>query len=238
MNSDTEKPQTMTFRLGLARSKAWLAPAVLLLMSACASPHSDIGTPSAARAVLWDAEIERLMASEDVKGLAVAVIEGDDITHLETYGLRNVERALPLEQDTIMYGASLTKAAFAYMVLQLVDEGRIDLDRPIADYLDRPLPSYPDWTSLEGDEDWRRVTPRNILTHSTGLANLRFLEPDQNLDFHFTPGESYAYSGEGFYLLQFVIEEGLGLDVKAEMQARVRPLRHAPHGHAVAGRFR
>ena len=46
------------------------------------------------------------------------------------------------EPDTIMYGASLTKAVFAYTVMQLVDEGRIDLDRSIADYLPRPLPDY------------------------------------------------------------------------------------------------
>jgi CubicO group peptidase (beta-lactamase class C family) len=161
------------------------------------------------------------MAAQDVKGLAVAVIEGGRITHLRAYGFRNVENGLPLQTDTVMYGASLTKAAFAYMVLQLVDEGLVDLDRPIADYLDRPLPSYPDWASLEGDEAWRLLTPRIILTHGTGLANLRFLEPNQDLRFHFTPGESHAYSGEGFYLLQFVLEEGLGLDVKAEMQARI-----------------
>lgn len=174
-----------------------------------------------ARANALDAEIGRLMAAEDVKGLAVAVIEGDEITHLAAYGYRNVEKALPLETDTVMYGASLTKAAFAYMVLQLVDEGLIDLDRSIADYLDKPLPSYADWVSLEEDDEWRDLTPRIILTHSTGLANLRFLEPDQDIKFHFTPGKHYAYSGEGFYLLQFVLEEGLGLNVKAEMQARV-----------------
>ncbi|WP_375210642.1 serine hydrolase domain-containing protein, partial [Hyphococcus sp.] len=121
----------------------------------------------------------------------------------------------------IMYGASLTKAAFAYMVLQLVDEGLVDLDRPIADYLDRPIPDYEGWAVLEGDEDWRRVTPRHVLTHTTGLHNLRFLEPNRDLKFHFTPGDAYAYSGEGFWLLQLMLEEGLGLDVKEEMQRRM-----------------
>ena len=165
------------------------------------------------------------MAQEDVKGLAIAVIDGREITHLKTFGWRNVEKRLPLESDTIMYGASLTKAAFAYMVLQLVDEGLIDLDAPISQYLDKPLPEYGDaedgWASLKGDEDWRLLTPRILLTHSSGLANLRSLEPDWDLSFHFRPGSNYAYSGEGFYLLQFVLEEGLGLDVKAEMQRRV-----------------
>ena len=165
------------------------------------------------------------MKKADVKGLAIAVIDGKDITHVKTFGYRNVEKRLPLETDTIMYGASLTKAAFAYMVLQLVDEGKIDLDRPIAEYLPSRCPTYNEgdrsWGTLKGEEDWRLLTPRILLTHSSGLANLRFLEPDQKLRFHFKPGHGYAYSGEGYYLLQFVLEEGLGLDVKAEMQRRI-----------------
>jgi CubicO group peptidase (beta-lactamase class C family) len=187
-------------------------------ISACASL---LPNPQSLRGDDLDQEISRLMAKEDVKGLAFAIIENNEVTHVGSYGYRNVERGLPLETDTIMYGASLTKAAFAYMVLQLVDEGLVDLDQPIAKNLDRPLPTYTDWQSLESDEDWRNVTPRHILTHSSGLANLRFLEPNMDLKFHFTPGESYAYSGEGIYLLQFMLEEGLGLDVKAEMQARI-----------------
>lgn len=192
-------------------------------LASCVSAPGD-GAKSAGdyfRGARLDAEIARLMTKEDVKGLAVAIIENDAISHLKAYGFRNVEQKLPLGQETVMYGASLTKAAFAYMVLQLVDEGLIELDRPIPDYLDKPLPSYEDWKSLEGDEEWRLLTPRMMLSHSTGLANLRFLEPDQDLRFHFRPGSGYAYSGEGFYLLQFILEEGLGLDVRAEMQRRI-----------------
>ena len=62
------------------------------------------------------------MASEDVPGLALALIDEGRIVHVAAYGLRNVERDLPLERDTVMYAASLTKTAVAYLVLQLVDE--------------------------------------------------------------------------------------------------------------------
>lgn len=203
------------------RRIAPLFGAVLIVAACDKGPDHKVPRHALPDSETIDAEVARLMAAEDVKGMAVAVIDGDKIVHLAAYGARNVEKNLPLETDTVMYGASLTKAAFAYMTLQLVDEGLIDLDTTIDNYLEKPLPEYPDWTSLEGDEEWRLLTPRIILTHSTGLANLRFLEPNRDLKFHFTPGESYAYSGEGFYLLQFVLEEGLGLDVKAEMQARV-----------------
>lgn len=74
---------------------------------------------------------------------------------------------------------------------------------------------------LEGDERWRKLTPRMLLTHSSGFANFGFLEPDRRLRFHFDPGTRYAYSGDGIMLLQFVLERGLGLDVGQEMQRRV-----------------
>ncbi|HKR25529.1 MAG TPA: serine hydrolase domain-containing protein, partial [Allosphingosinicella sp.] len=134
----------------------------------------------------------------------------------------------PLEPDTVMYGASLTKAVFAYAVMQLAEEGRIDLDRSIADYLPRPLPDYDQeeenyapWHHLAGDERWRRLTPRILLSHRSGFGNFAFLEPDGRLRFHFDPGARYAYSGEGLILLQFVLERGLGLNLGAEMQRRV-----------------
>lgn len=168
-----------------------------------------------------DAEARRLMAREDVKGMAVAVIDNGEIVHVAAYGKRNVEKNLPLQTDTIMYGASVTKAAFAYMVMQLVDEHRIDLDRSIADYLPRPLPAYEDYTDLAGDERWRKLTPRIILNHTTGFANMRTLEEDQKLRFHRAPGERYGYSNEGIWVLQTVLEQGLHLDVGKEMQKRV-----------------
>ena len=161
------------------------------------------------------------MAREDVKGMAVAVIDGGEVVHVGAYGLANVAEQRPLRTDTVMYGASLTKAAFAYFVMQLVDEGRFDLDRPLASYLPRPLPEYEDFADLAGDDRWRALTARNVLNHTTGFANFRWLEEDQKLRFHTDPGTRYGYSGEGFYILQLTLEEGLGLDVGAEMQRRV-----------------
>jgi CubicO group peptidase (beta-lactamase class C family) len=192
--------------------------AVTLMLAACSTTDAVRPLPSAAAI---DAEAQRLMASQDVKGMAIAVIDNGAVVHVATFGQRNVERNLPLQTDTIMYGASLTKTAFAYMVLQLVDEGRLDLDRSIAEYLPRPLPEYEDYADLVADERWRQLTPRIILNHATGFANFRWLEEDEKLRFHWAPGERYGYSGEGFYILQLALEEGLGLDVRAEMQRRV-----------------
>ncbi|MBL9095350.1 MAG: beta-lactamase family protein [Alphaproteobacteria bacterium] len=190
------------------------------------SAHAAPAVPTAAAI---DAEVARAMASTGAKGLAVAVIEDGRVGHVKSYGLRNAAGD-PLQTATVMYGASLTKAVFAYTVMQLVEEGVIGLDVPIERYLSKPLPAYTEqdvedryarWSDLAGDERWRKLTARILLTHSPGFANFGFLEPDGKLRFHFEPGARYAYSGDGFILLQFVLERGLGLDLGREMQARV-----------------
>lgn len=168
-----------------------------------------------------DATVQRLMASEQVPGLGVALIRDGRVTYVKAYGLRNVEQKFPLKADTVMYGASLTKATFAYFVMQLVDEGRLDLDRPIAVYLPKPLPEYPRYKDLAGDARWQKLTMRILLSHTTGFANFRWIEEGRKLRFHRVPGERYGYSGEGILLAQFVLEAGLKLDVGAEMQRRI-----------------
>ena len=181
--------------------------------------------PTIAAAPVDDA-VRAAMARTGAKGLAIAVIVDGRPAYVRTYGARNAagER---LETKTVMYGASLTKALFAYTVMQLVDEGRVDLDRPIGDYLAKPLPDYGNlddygnWGDLAGDERWRRLTPRILLAHGSGFANFSFFEPDRKLRFHFDPGRRYAYSGEGIILLQFALEKGLGIDLGAEMKRRV-----------------
>jgi CubicO group peptidase (beta-lactamase class C family) len=193
-----------------------------LSLIGCANSQDKPYVPDA-EAIAADAL--RFMKREDVQGMALAVIEDGKVAHVAAYGQRNVERNLPLTTNTIMYGASLTKTAFAYMVLQLVDEGRLDLDASVAELLPRPLPEYDDgdddYSDLAGDERWRSLTPRILLTHTSGFANFRWLETDQRLRFHYDPGSRYGYSGEGFYILQLILEQGLGLDVGKEMQTRV-----------------
>ena len=193
---------------------------VLLTVPAASSAKSRLSAQGI------DSEVRSAMARTGARGLAMAVVDDGRPVLVRAWGERNAAGA-PLETDTIMYGASLTKAVFAYTVMQLVEEGKLDLDRPLAGYLPRPLPDYGNlddygnWGDLAGDDRWRRVTARHVLTHSVGWANFSFLEPDQKLKFHFDPGARYAYSGEGIILLQFVIEKGLGLDLGAEMKRRV-----------------
>lgn len=167
-----------------------------------------------------DKEIERLMTAEKIPGVAVAVVENGKVTHVVTKGVRNASGD-PLTPDTIMYAASITKAAFSYYVLMLADDGKVDLDRSVAEILPKPLPAYPRYADLGVDERWKTITLRRLLTHSSGLADQRFYDPENRFRFNLEPGTRYAYSNEGINLAQFIIEEGLGLKVGDEMNRRL-----------------
>jgi CubicO group peptidase (beta-lactamase class C family) len=206
--------------------RLWLLPILWFpIATAVARP---LPRPSA-----LDAKVHAIMAETGGKGLALAIIDHGRVRYAKAYGVRNAAGD-PLRDDTVMYGASLTKTLFAYTVLQLVDQKKLSLDAPLADYLDKPLPEYgpdpvhPDkygpYRDLAGDPRWKRITARMVLTHSTGFANFWFVEPDNKLRIHFDPGTQYSYSGEGMILLQFVIEngrkdKGLGLDLGRLTQA-------------------
>jgi CubicO group peptidase (beta-lactamase class C family) len=191
----------------------------------CAAGGATI--PDFPGGIAIDAKFRAIMTRTHANGVAVAVIDHGAIRYVRAYGIRDAA-GQPLTEDTVMYGASLTKTVFAYTVLQLADQGRIKLGTPIKDDLDRPLPSYgpdpvfPDkygpYKDLAGDPRWEKITPRMCLTHSTGFSNFWFIEPDRRLHIHFEPGTHFSYSGEGMILLQFVIEhgrasQGLGLDL-------------------------
>jgi CubicO group peptidase (beta-lactamase class C family) len=91
--------------------------------------------------------------------------------------------------------ASLSKPVFASAVQKLAKEGKIDWNRPLQDYVD---------LGLEGTA--RKITALHVLTHSTGLTNWRF-QPNLPLTSAFEPGTKWQYSGEGFVLLQRVVEK-------------------------------
>ncbi|WP_447755185.1 serine hydrolase domain-containing protein [Sphingopyxis fribergensis] len=200
-----------------AAKLAWILP-LLWAAPAVAKPMPD------KEAIAKTAQ--KAMAATGARGLAIATIDNGKVVSVQAFGERNA-KGDPLTPQTIMYGASLTKAVFAYSVLRLVDEGKVDLDKPIAGMLAKPLPdygnldAYGNWGDLAGDERWRTITPRMVLNHSTGFANFHFLEPDGKLRIHFDPGRRYGYSGEGIMLLQFGLDQGLGLDTGKQVQRLV-----------------
>src|SRR5579871_1627439 len=153
-----------------------------------------------------DSIIKQLMDTADVTGLCLGVIIDDKPVYVKAYGYSNKAKNKWNDTATSFYGASLAKPLFGYMVMQLVDKGLIDLDKPLYKYLPKPLPEYENYKDLAADERWKLITARHCLSHTTGFPNWREIDNNGKLAIFFTPGKMYSYSGEGIELLQLVIE--------------------------------
>ena len=167
------------------------------------------------------------MKAANVSGVAVSVFNDNKPVFTETYGLANVQESTPFEKTSVMYAASLAKAVFAYVAMQYVDEQLIDLDKPLVQYLSKPLPDFAidgfkrGYHNLRDDKRYEKITARMCLTHTTGFPNWRWFEADNKLKIKFEPGTRYSYSGEGLYLLQFIMEQITGKDYETISQDRV-----------------
>ena len=123
-----------------------------------------------------DATVLRLMGAAEVTGTAIAILHSAKVEYLKDYGYRDKDKKLPLTEDSVMAGASFTKAAFAYLVMQLVDNRTLDLDKPVHEYLPKPLPDYPAYRDLEGDPRYKRITARMLLSHTSRFPQLSLVE--------------------------------------------------------------
>jgi CubicO group peptidase (beta-lactamase class C family) len=168
-----------------------------------------------------DAAVKRSIEAADVTGVGIGVWNNDKVVYLKTYGFRDTEKHLPLTPDSVMTAASLTKPAFATMVLQLVHEHIIELDKPVYEYLSKPLPEYSAYTDLADDLRYKQITMRMLLDHTSGFPNWRRFTDDNKLRIYFSPGSKFAYSGEGIALAQMVVETVTKKSVTELMQEHI-----------------
>jgi CubicO group peptidase (beta-lactamase class C family) len=157
-----------------------------------------------------------------VTGAQIAVVDQARLVWSAAFGLRRREPELPMDRETTMWAASITKSVFSTYVMQLVERGEFQLDVPVAKQLAKPLDQYDDYrekaVDLVRDPAWAAVTPRMLLSHSSGLKNFATIEPDKKLHLHFKPGMQFLYSGEGINLVQFLIEQQKGKPLDQLMQ--------------------
>ncbi len=144
-------------------------------------------------------EIPALMEKAEVPGVGVAVIESGRVSYVHSFGVKSAATKQPVDERTVFEAASLTKPVVAYAALKLAGQGKLDLDKPLSDYLAAPYIQ---------DARLGQITARRVLTHTTGFPNWR---PDgKPLVTVFAPGERFSYSGEGFVYLGFVMERITG----------------------------
>ena len=165
--------------------------------------------------------LPEIMTKAGVPGLSYAVLEEGKVAWVGSVGVRSTESQEPVNDDTVFAAASLSKSVFAYLVMLLTQDGTLDLDRPLEEYLGAPLGEHPNYADLAGDDRTGAITARHVLSHSVGFPNWRFLTDDGKLRLLFDPGARFNYSGEGIALLQLVVEAVTGRGLEELAQERI-----------------
>lgn len=172
------------------------------------------------------------MDEEFVGNLAMVLIENGKISENFFYSVDQ-----PVNKKSLFPVASISKWVTSYGVLKLVEQGKLDLDKPIDDYLTR-------WHLPDSEFDNRKVTARRLLSHSSGLVDdlgYAGFAPDEEVQtieesltkasdtFYsegvarvgYEPGSKYMYSGAGYTILQLLIEEISGQSFQEYMTREV-----------------
>jgi CubicO group peptidase (beta-lactamase class C family) len=156
---------------------------------------------------------------------AVLVARGDEIVLSEGYGLADRENEIPNTPTTRFRIGSLTKAFTAMAIMQLQEQGKLDVDDPICDYL------------VDCPAAWEPITIHHLLVHSSGifeytndyqLRNVTVTtSPDQvvgvvaDRPLDFEPGSAWSYSNTGYLLLGLIIEQASGQSYEAFLQENI-----------------
>jgi CubicO group peptidase (beta-lactamase class C family) len=160
----------------------------------------------------FDSFVQRRLKDWGVPGCAVGVVKGRRVIHAKGYGLRDLARRLPVEEKTNFYIGSCTKAFTATAMGILVDDGVLEWDTPVRDYLQ----SF----KMHDAVATERATPRDLLAHRTGLPNHFGADPSRDraellamlphlepcMDFR----SGFRYCNKGYIVVGLLIEHVTG----------------------------
>ncbi len=169
------------------------------LLNSCSSKNtidSYIGFDISKESI--DYYLNQKMEDLDIPGISIAFINNGKVVYHTTKGFSNKQKQLPVTNKTIFEAASLSKPLFTYFVMKYVEEGKLDLDKPLFQYL-----PYPD---IENDDRYKKITARMVLSHRSGFPNWRSDYKENKLFIQFEPGTTYFYSGEGYQYLAKVLK--------------------------------
>ncbi|MEO8449485.1 MAG: serine hydrolase domain-containing protein [Gemmatimonadota bacterium] len=200
----------------------YLASALAALLGAPQSPASDAVVEGARRLdsadlTAWlDGRMPYALRQGDIAGGVVVVVKGGRVLVERGYGLSDVARKLPVIPESTLFRVGSVSKLFTWTaVMQLVEQGKVDLDRDINGYLDFEIPA----------RRGRPITLRNLMTHTPGFAEvLKHLASYDSThifglgpylksgtpDRLFPPGEVTAYSNYGAALAGYIVERVSG----------------------------
>jgi CubicO group peptidase (beta-lactamase class C family) len=179
----------------------------------------------------YQARIPRLMAEQNIPGLAVAVVDGDHVLWAQSFGYADRDKQTPVTLETIFSVQSMSKLFTATAVMRAVQQGRVGLDVPITTYL-------PDFTVHSAFEQYpeRKITLRMLLSHTAGFTHEAPVGNNYELDpgtfddhvksiedtwLRYPVGTGYAYSNLGIDLAGYILEKVYGKPFAQVMQDEV-----------------
>jgi len=177
---------------------------IFISITSCAqfkAQKSDIEDISSSRALVLDNAFSALVKKHKINTAGVAVLKNRKVIWQNQYGFQSP--GVPANADTLFDVASLTKTVTAETILRLVAKGELSLDEPIAPYWVDP--------DLQDHPKIQKLTPRMLLTHTSGFMNWRYFSDDRKLNFINAPGTTFGYSGEGFEYLARYAEKKIGV---------------------------
>lgn len=179
-----------------------------VLLSAEVTEQQDLASVTCKLDVLTP----KLMVDMKVPGVSISVISDGRIAWHKGYGVVHAGEPNKITPETVFEACSMSKVVFTYVVLRLVEKGKLDLDRSLADYLAEPY--------LEDEPLHELITARMVMTHTTGFPNWREggWRRGGPLPIKFKPGTEYGYSGEGYLYLQRVVEHITGRPLNSLMK--------------------
>ena len=141
-----------------------------------------------------DAYIASYMPAMNAPGLTLGLTSTTETLRTAGYGFANIDQHLPVSTDHLFQIGSITKSFVALVLLQLRDEGKLDLHKAILDYLP--------WLPIA--EPFGPITVHHLLTHTSGLPDNQSVfstDPAARLTQGFIPGEHFHYCNAGFDIL-------------------------------------
>jgi D-alanyl-D-alanine carboxypeptidase len=165
-----------------------------------------------------DAYVAAYLPAMNAPGLTLGLTDAAATRRIACYGYASVELRTPVNPDHLFQIGSITKSFVALVVLQLRDEGKLDLHKPVLDY----LPELPIVT------EFGPVTTHHLLNHTSGLPDENYLfpsDPSARLVQGFAPGEHFHYCNPGFVILGLLTEKLDGRPWRILVQERIlKPL--------------
>ncbi|MBW8687213.1 serine hydrolase domain-containing protein [Chitinophaga rhizophila] len=146
----------------------------------------------------FDKEVAHIMQETGVNGVSLAIISDGRIVYDQAYGYKDAGHESKVDKATVFEACSVSKTFLSYAVYKVVDEGKLDLDKPMYEYLPYP--------PLEHDSRYKQITPRMVMCHASGIENWKDHNNPDTLEIVTNPGQQFIYSGEGYEYLAKVLE--------------------------------